>query len=175
MCQEEVKSCFVCGRVDNEKRLLRCQECADVYHTYCLIAPVGDALLDEWRCPKCVATMCARPPDAYGFEQSEHEYTLQSFGVRAHDFKERHFGVPSERVPLERCEREFWRLVQSDEHVAVEYGADLHVIELGSGFPCKPGASTDEELVRHTHLTCYGRLLRCFMSSRKTKIHISRY
>lgn len=35
-------------------------------------------------------------------------------------------------------EREFWRLVSSmDESVAVEYGADLHTNDYGSGFPTK--------------------------------------
>lgn len=33
-------------------------------------------------------------------------------------------------------EREFWRIVSSiDEDVTVEYGADLHTMDHGSGFP----------------------------------------
>ena len=39
-------------------------------------------------------------------------------------------------VPTEQVEREFWRLVGSlEEDVTVEYGADIHVIKHGSGFP----------------------------------------
>jgi len=41
-------------------------------------------------------------------------------------------------VPLSRVEREFWRLVSSmDDTVTVEYGADLHTNDFGSGFPTK--------------------------------------
>lgn len=36
------------------------------------------------------------------------------------------------------AEREFWRIVSSiDEDVTVEYGADLHTMDHGSGFPTK--------------------------------------
>ena len=39
-------------------------------------------------------------------------------------------------VPCSSVEREFWRLVSCiDEDVIVEYGADVHAIEMGSGFP----------------------------------------
>ncbi|XP_036596625.1 lysine-specific demethylase 5C-like isoform X2 [Trichosurus vulpecula] len=39
-------------------------------------------------------------------------------------------------VPTELVEREFWRLVNSiEEDVTVEYGADIHSKEFGSGFP----------------------------------------
>lgn len=35
-------------------------------------------------------------------------------------------------------EKEFWRIVNAvDEDVTVEYGADLHTIDHGSGFPNK--------------------------------------
>ena len=36
-------------------------------------------------------------------------------------------------------ENEFWRLVSSlEEDVCVLYGADIHAMEMGSGFPTKP-------------------------------------
>ena len=39
-------------------------------------------------------------------------------------------------VPTEMVEKEFWRLVGSlEEDLTVEYGADIHVIDHGSGFP----------------------------------------
>jgi histone demethylase JARID1 len=39
-------------------------------------------------------------------------------------------------VPTEVVEKEFWRLVSSiEEDVTVEYGADIHSKEFGSGFP----------------------------------------
>ena len=39
-------------------------------------------------------------------------------------------------VPTQVVEKEFWRLVGSlEEDLSVEYGADIHVIDNGSGFP----------------------------------------
>lgn len=39
-------------------------------------------------------------------------------------------------VPTQTVEKEFWRIVSSiDEDVTVEYGADLHTMDHGSGFP----------------------------------------
>lgn len=41
-------------------------------------------------------------------------------------------------VPLSQVEKEFWRLVASiEEDVSVQYGADIHAMEMGSGFPTK--------------------------------------
>lgn len=41
-------------------------------------------------------------------------------------------------VPCESVEKEFWRLVNCiEEDVSVEYGADIHASEMGSGFPTK--------------------------------------
>lgn len=41
-------------------------------------------------------------------------------------------------VPCEVVEKEFWRLVNSlEEDVAVQYGADIHAMDQGSGFPTK--------------------------------------
>lgn len=54
-------------------------------------------------------------------------------------------------VPTELVEREFWRLVSSiEEDVTVEYGADIHSKEFGSGFPMNNGKRklTKEEEVR---------------------------
>lgn len=53
-------------------------------------------------------------------------------------------------VPTELVEREFWRLVSSiEEDVTVEYGADIHSKEFGSGFPMNNGKRklTEEEEV----------------------------
>ncbi len=39
-------------------------------------------------------------------------------------------------VPYSTVEREFWRLVNCiEEDVVVEYGADIHAADCGSGFP----------------------------------------
>ena len=46
-------------------------------------------------------------------------------------------------------EREFWRILGStEEDVTVEYGADLHSSEKGSGFPTAPTAvETDKQVI----------------------------
>ena len=39
-------------------------------------------------------------------------------------------------VPCSTVEKEFWRLVNCiEEDVHVEYGADIHAMDFGSGFP----------------------------------------
>jgi hypothetical protein len=50
-----------------------------------------------------------------------------------HLFKANFF---SKTITSEEIEKEFWRLLSSpNESVIVEYGADLHTLETGSGFP----------------------------------------
>jgi len=92
---------------------------------------------------------CKRPPEAFGFEQATQEYTLQSFGEMADSFKADYFNMPVHMVPTELVEKEFWRLVSSiEEDVTVEYGADIHSKEFGSGFPVsssKGNLSPEEE------------------------------
>lgn len=58
-------------------------------------------------------------------------------------------------VPTELVEREFWRLVSSiEEDVTVEYGADIHSKDFGSGFPMNNGKRilTKEEEVRRRRI-----------------------
>uniref|UniRef100_A0A3B3XYM6 [histone H3]-trimethyl-L-lysine(4) demethylase n=1 Tax=Poecilia mexicana TaxID=48701 RepID=A0A3B3XYM6_9TELE len=132
--------CLVCGRGDEEDRLLLCDGCDDSYHTFCLIPPLQDVPKGDWRCPKCVAEECSKPREAFGFEQAVREYTLQSFGEMADHFKSDYFNMPVHMVPTELVEKEFWRLVSSiEEDVIVEYGADISSKDVGSGFPMKDG------------------------------------
>ncbi|PNI18200.1 KDM5D isoform 1 [Pan troglodytes] len=95
---------------------------------------------------------CKQPPEAFGFEQATQEYTLQSFGEMADSFKSDYFNMPVHMVPTELVEKEFWRLVSSiEEDVTVEYGADIHSKEFGSGFPVsnsKQNLSPEEKVVR---------------------------
>ena len=61
-------------------------------------------------------------------------------------------------VPCSTVEREFWRLVNSvEEDVLVEYGADIHAADCGSGFPTKETESLfpDDEVNKKIHLHCH--------------------
>uniref|UniRef100_A0A674C7M0 [histone H3]-trimethyl-L-lysine(4) demethylase n=1 Tax=Salmo trutta TaxID=8032 RepID=A0A674C7M0_SALTR len=137
--QIDLYMCLMCGRGDEEDRLLLCDGCDDSYHTFCLIPPLQDVPKGDWRCPKCVAE-CSKPREAFGFEQAVREYTLQSFGEMADHFKSDYFNMPVHMVPTELVEKEFWRLVSSiEEDVIVEYGADISSKEVGSGFPVRDG------------------------------------
>lgn len=130
--------CHTCDRGDIEEAMLLCDGCDDSYHTFCLIPPLNDIPKGDWRCPKCVVEEVNKPIEAFGFEQAQREYTLQQFGEMADKFKSDYFNMPVHMVPTGLVEREFWRIVSSiDEDVTVEYGADLHTMDHGSGFPTK--------------------------------------
>uniref|UniRef100_A0A7N6AMF5 [histone H3]-trimethyl-L-lysine(4) demethylase n=1 Tax=Anabas testudineus TaxID=64144 RepID=A0A7N6AMF5_ANATE len=127
--------CLVCGRGDEEDRLLLCDGCDDSYHTFCLIPPLQDVFTVHFPSQEC-----SKPREAFGFEQAVREYTLQSFGEMADQFKSDYFNMPVHMVPTELVEKEFWRLVSSiEEDVIVEYGADISSKEVGSGFPIRDG------------------------------------
>lgn len=135
------KSCLTCGEATPTHLLLSCDHCDNTYHTTCLIPPLTDWPKGVWHCHKCLAQLVQQQPAPYqefGFVQSQKLYTLAEFGEMADQFKADYFHTAPHRVPLATVEREFWRLVSSmDESVAVEYGADLHTNDYGSGFPIK--------------------------------------
>lgn len=47
--------CRMCGRGDEDEKLLLCDGCDDNYHTFCLLPPLTDPPKGNWHCPKCVA------------------------------------------------------------------------------------------------------------------------
>ncbi|VDK37862.1 unnamed protein product [Taenia asiatica] len=141
--------CRVCGMGNNEAFLLICStsSCQACYHTYCLTPPLAGVPHYQWKCPECVHTICSRPMDSFGFPQSSKSYTLHEFGIRADAFKAKYFRREPSSVPCAEVEQEFWRILQEyTEDVVVEYGADVHASDQGSGFP------TELQLSRAPHL-----------------------
>lgn len=130
-------ACMVCGNGESEESILLCDGCDDGYHTFCLIPPLTSVPKGEWRCPKCIAAVVSKATDTtFGFEQAEREYSLQQFGEMADQFKSNYFNMPVHLVPTEKVEQEYWKILSSmDSNVTVEYGADLHSMDHGSGFP----------------------------------------
>ncbi|KAJ2742877.1 hypothetical protein H4S06_005657, partial [Coemansia sp. BCRC 34490] len=139
--------CEVCKSGEDDENMLICDGCDCGFHMYCLNPPLSSIPRNDWYCDACVLGTSAD----FGFEDGA-EYSLQSFKEKCDDFKRKFFAtyyddqrtVSNElqgpemegRVPEDVVEREFWRLVASPyEDVEVEYGADLHSAQHGSGFP----------------------------------------
>ncbi|KAJ2735345.1 hypothetical protein H4R23_002218 [Coemansia sp. Cherry 401B] len=148
-------ACEVCRSGENDDSMLICDGCDRGFHMYCLSPPLDAIPTNDWYCDSCVLNAGAD----YGFEDGA-EYTLESFKRKSDEFKRRTFaehyqhGAPSSaylagpqmegRVPEDVVEAEFWRLVASPfEDVEVEYGADLHSAQHGSGFPTSERAPLD--------------------------------
>ncbi|KAL1124667.1 hypothetical protein AAG570_001291 [Ranatra chinensis] len=128
--------CKNCCNDDLEESLVGCERCDDKYHTSCVVPPLVDIPEEGWKCPKCVAAEVCKPLEEFGFAQAQREYTLKQFGEMADKFKSEYFKMPCTSIPNSVVENEFWRVVSSiDEAVTVEYGADLHTVDHGSGFP----------------------------------------
>ncbi|KAI8381320.1 PLU-1-like protein-domain-containing protein [Radiomyces spectabilis] len=127
--------CEICRKGDREEEILLCDGCDRGYHMHCISPPINSIPKSDWFCVKCLT---AAGGD-YGFEDGE-EYSLQAFQKVCDKFKTEWFSktkpVSSCReISEEDCEDEFWRLVEDPhETCEVEYGADLHSTQHGSGF-----------------------------------------
>ena len=120
--------------------MVRCSDCSHSTHLSCLIPPLNEVPKGSWHCARCIAHRVQSLPQPFthefGFAQSMRHYTLADFADMADNFKQDYFRVKKCRdVPLEVVEKEFWRIMSSlEDPVTVEYGADLHTNEYGSGF-----------------------------------------
>lgn len=149
-------ACTACGGTAGAGDLLQCSElqCANSYHLHCLRPSLPHKPRAGWLCPKCTEAHLAEETASlspYGFPNNEDRYTLATFRAKADEFKRTYFGrLDTSTVEVER---EFWRLVTSLlTEVSVEYGADLHSLEFGSGFPqrrdgCAPLTAEQERYV----------------------------
>ncbi|KAG0363621.1 hypothetical protein BG005_009972 [Podila minutissima] len=138
--------CEHCHTDSNMEKMLVCDSCELGYHTYCLNPPLHHIPKTDWYCAKCLIA-----GEDFGFEEGE-EYSLSSFQQKCNTFKKQWFekyGYTDGKVPEDVCEREFWRLVENAyETVEVEYGADLHSTQHGSGFPTV-GRDTGNKYATH--------------------------
>ncbi|KAI1287401.1 Lysine-specific demethylase lid [Halotydeus destructor] len=105
-----------------------------------VLKPILKILNRTWRCARCIAYLVQSQPQPFthefGFAQSQRDYSLSEFGEIADNFKADYFRMEPHKVPLNVVEREFWRIVACmEDTVTVEYGADLHTNDYGSGFP----------------------------------------
>ncbi|KAI9598108.1 JmjC domain, hydroxylase-domain-containing protein [Syncephalis fuscata] len=133
--------CVTCGKKDRYDYLLTCADCGRTDHPTCLSRPPPTTKgIEEWYCIDCVK----RFDGGYEFEEGEHYYSLHDFKQRADEFKRRWFNqkwsselavTGQSSITETDVEKEYWRLVNSPfESVEVEYGADLHSSQHGSGF-----------------------------------------
>ncbi|KAJ1914399.1 hypothetical protein H4219_004817 [Mycoemilia scoparia] len=138
--------CEVCKKSEDDEHMLICDGCDKGFHMYCLTPPLKTVPANDWYCDKCILTAGTD----FGFEDGS-VYSLESFQVKCNAFKRKMFpkyykeaeakgNKPAEYksvfVDPTNVESEFWRLVASPyEDVEVEYGADLHSNQHGSGFP----------------------------------------
>lgn len=125
--------------MDARYSLVACYDCGNCYHLHCLIPPLSDIPKGKWHCARCIACKVQSQPQPFthefGFAQSQRHYTLAEFTEMADNFKQDYFRMKPTTVPLNVVEREFWRIMSSmEDTVTVEYGADLHTNDYGSGF-----------------------------------------
>ncbi|KAF6210416.1 hypothetical protein GE061_013522 [Apolygus lucorum] len=144
--------CETCLTNENSDNIVACVMCGAAYHLDCLRPQFVKYKVSkaDWNCFACIKEKLSKSREPYGFDQAEKHYSLEEFGQMAVQFKEEHFGMPCLSVPIEEVEKEYWRLLTDLEHdTMVEYGADIHSVDHGMGFPsrCEPDSNkmeTDE-------------------------------
>lgn len=135
---------MTCGEDDGSQAhlFITCGDCGHRYHLHCLIPPLSENFRPKgsWHCARCIALLVQSHPQSFmhefGFSASMRKYSLAEFAETADNFKQDYFRMKPTTVPYNVVEREFWRILSSlEDCVTVEYGADLHTNEYGSGFP----------------------------------------
>ncbi|KAK9728504.1 hypothetical protein K7432_000986 [Basidiobolus ranarum] len=139
-------ACHVC-KSDSQMNLFECDGCDHHFHTSCLDPPISGVPKGDWYCLDCLHEV-----DEFGFEDGG-VYSIHSFQQKAQAFKEnwfkdrlakRSYTNVDRALTEDEIEEEFWRLADSPhEDAEVEYGADLHSSEHGSGFSTKEKSPND--------------------------------
>eukprot|EP01134_Creolimax_fragrantissima_P007358 CFRG7358T1 len=135
--------CEACMGADDDAKIILCdyvdgdgKSCDLGYHIYCLRPALLEVPEGLWMCPSCLEkqTVSTKADKSYCFD-SGRTYTLSDFKQMADKFMYGQMGK-SDSTSAE-VENKFWELCNSPFHdVTVEYGADLHSKDMGSGFPC---------------------------------------
>ncbi|ORX93156.1 JmjC-domain-containing protein [Basidiobolus meristosporus CBS 931.73] len=138
--------CHVC-KSEDQTALFECDGCDHHFHPSCVDPPLSGVPKGDWYCLDCLNEV-----DEFGFEDGG-IYSLHSFQQKAEAFKKswfqdrlakRSYTDVNRALTEDEIEEEFWRLADSPhEDVEVEYGADLHSSEHGSGFATKAKAPND--------------------------------
>ncbi|KAI0032364.1 PLU-1-like protein-domain-containing protein [Vararia minispora EC-137] len=142
------QACEICHKNDRGEEMLLCDGCDCGFHLFCLDPPLSTVPRGKWYCHTCLFGTGGD----FGFDEGQ-EHTLSSFQARDAEFRKLWFtshppkragGAPdpvaykfgSVVVGEDDVEREFWRLVQSqNDTVEIEYGADVHSTTHGSASP----------------------------------------
>lgn len=129
-----VDTCTICMNGDDEEKMLLCDGCNLGFHLYCLEPKLTRVPETDWFCGTCLKEQDLKN---FGFDDGNTR-NLDDFGFIANKFKQdwfyKKFKSARKTTSLE-VEQEFWKLVNSVDDVEVEYGADLHSSQHGSGFP----------------------------------------
>lgn len=148
---KQVPVCHLCNESDRTRRILQCARCEKYVHMNCLFPSLSMVPKANWHCATCIEQMLPQMPQPYtnefGFVESRRRYSLAEFGLLANEFKSKYFGeLQNFGIALSTVEKEFWRLVASiEDTVTVEYGADLHTNQVGSGFATRKSTKTDSK------------------------------
>lgn len=121
--------CIICGTSDDPENTLLCDSCNKPYHIYCLKPKLKEIPHGEWFCESCILGN-----GSYGFKDSNFNYSLNDFEQLCNEFDKSHFKV---KPDIDQLELIFWSLVENENDLKVNYGADIHNLQNGqiSGFP----------------------------------------
>ncbi|GAB5360907.1 hypothetical protein AAMO2058_000668000 [Amorphochlora amoebiformis] len=131
------KKCVSCLSPTDQAKMAWCSECGFRTHIYCLTPPLLEPPEDgSWTCSVCIEFK----KQSFGFGHGE-QYNLHEYKNRGDSFKRDWFNIRKGQnvdtaVSRTFIEKTFWSIVhKGSPKVEVEYGSELDVTELGSGFP----------------------------------------